>query len=145
MTNKTCKSCSSSWIPLSLSWAPVCTGSSAAVSTALLCWRSVLLLLLLSIPLHSFGSVQLGSAELSSTGLHSFGQVGAVPSCSFPHGSVCTRAVSSALQSVYIFTAFLSTLLATAWGCVNVTNTLMYSLLFCIIARSRGKDSLFSE
>lgn len=61
MTNKPCKSCSSHWIPHC--WALVCTGSSHAVSTALLCWRSVLLLLLLSIPLLLVSSAGLSWAS----------------------------------------------------------------------------------
>lgn len=132
----------SNLIPLVLYWNLVCTWSSAAVSTALLCWRSVLLLLLLSILLHSFWSVHLGSAELPYTGLPSFGWVGATPSCCFPHGSI-TRAVSSALQSIHIFTAFLSApcSIATAWSCVSVTNTLM--LFYTILHHCQGQGKGF--
>lgn len=104
--------------------------SSDAASMALLCWKSVLLLLL-CILLHSFWSVQLGSAELPSTGIHSFGQGGVIPSCSFPRGSVCIGAAGSALQPIHIFTAFLSALhlIATAQSCVNMTLMLFYTIL----------------
>lgn len=80
-----------------------------------------------------FAPVQLGSAGLPSAGLDSFGQVGVAPSCSFPHGSMCTRVVGSSLRSIHVFTAFLSAPrpVAPAWSCESMANTLVlfYTIL----------------